>query len=480
MKYILEPMLFAFEQDLTKERLVEYLQELLALDDWWDRHREDMFVQNTTSDALWATNYYPMAASLKPLMVKHGIDFIQYGDVNKIIEKMLSKSGRIDSLYEAVCGMKSQTLTRPMNVQLKMKRPLELHNELMKLLWHVFMAHVVGGYDEKSFVVITKGISDIVSIKYVYEELDEHYELKERIGSSEVNCKDLLEDFLNDTATPFLLWKTALRKDDLDLGIRVAVMQQKGELDMASVYENYDFVLQNSFYEDYCNGHYQSKDQDIRSTIQSVTDAVTEFNRSAANFSTALIFVTTEENPPPNLTRLSDYLTPYDVQFFAINFLENAPLTAKKKMYTSTLAEKLSGQSPILVKNLARLELYNHGLEFVRTLLPQFDERIFVRAVWECQMQFLMPTLEQIRERLIRKSETLLRRILPKQDEFGTILEEPLDMELRHLHYYGGKYKIFPAEDWELLEFAYAARNDLSHLKKLELWDLERLFAYAE
>lgn len=165
-----------------------------------------------------------------------------------------------------------------MNVQLKMKRPLELHNELMKLLWHVFMAHVVGGYDEKSFVVITKGISDIVSIKYVYEELDEHYELKERIDSSEVNCKDLLEDFLNDTATPFLLWKTALRKDDLDLGIRVAVMQQKGELDMASVYENYDFVLQNSFCEDYCNGHYQSKDQDIRSTIQSVTDAVTEQN----------------------------------------------------------------------------------------------------------------------------------------------------------------------------------------------------------
>jgi len=278
MKYVLEPMLFAFEQDLTKEKLVEYLQELLVLDDWWDRHRDDMFVQNTASDALWANNYYPMAASLKPLMVKHGIDFIQYGDVNKIIEKMLSKSGRIDSLYEAVCGMKSQTLTRPMNIQLKINRPLELHNELMKLLWHVFMAHVVGGYDEKSFVVITKGISDIVSIKYVYEELDEKYELKERIDSSEVNCKDLLEDFLNDTATPFLLWKTALRKDDLDLGIRVAVLQQKGEPDMASVYANYNFVLQNSFYEDYCDGHYQSKDQDIRSTIQSVTDAVTEQN----------------------------------------------------------------------------------------------------------------------------------------------------------------------------------------------------------
>ena len=214
-----------------------------------------------------------------------------------------------------------------------------------------------------------------------------------------------------------------------------------------------------------------------------LTDAVTEFNRSAANFSTALIFVTTEENPPPNLTRLSDFLTPYDVQFFAINFLENAPLTARKKMYTSTLAEKLSGKSPVLVKNLARLELYNYGLEFVRTILPQFDERIFVRAVWECQMQFLLPTLEEIRERLILKNETLLRRILPKQDEFGTVLVEPFDMELRHLHYYGsGKSgpKIFKQDDWNLLEFAYTARNDLSHLKTLDQWDLERLFAYAE
>lgn len=278
MKYVLEPMLFAFEQDLTKEQLVNYLEELLALDNWWDKYREDMFVQNTASDVLWANNYYPMADSLKPLMVKHGVDFIQYGDVNKIIDKMLSKSRCINSLYNAVCGMKSQTLMHPMNVQSEMKRPTELHNELMNLLWHVFMVHEVGGYDEKSFVVITKGISDMINIEYVYEELDEHYELKERVGSSEVNCKGSLEDFLNDIATPFLLWKTAERKDDLDLGIRVAVLQQNKEPDIASVYSNYDFMLQDSFYEDYCNGHYKSKDQEIDSTIRSIMDAVTEHN----------------------------------------------------------------------------------------------------------------------------------------------------------------------------------------------------------
>lgn len=211
-----------------------------------------------------------------------------------------------------------------------------------------------------------------------------------------------------------------------------------------------------------------------------LTDAVTEFNRGTANFGVALIFVTSEENPPPNIARLEDFLTPYDVQFFAINFLENAPLSAKKKMYTSTLAEKLSGYSPELVKNLARVDLYNYGLEFVRRLLPGFDERIFSRAVWECQVQFFLPTLEQIRERLIVKNEQQLRRILPVQDEFGTILFEPFDMELRHLHYYGGKHKIFQLDDWNLLELAYGARNDLSHLKTIELSELEKLFTLSE
>ena len=218
----------------------------------------------------------------------------------------------------------------------------------------------------------------------------------------------------------------------------------------------------------------------LEGNVEWLTDAVTEFNRGTANFGVALIFVTTEKNPPPNITRLEDYLTPYDVQFFAINFLENARLTAKEKMYTSTLAEKLSGYSPELVKNLARDKLYSHGLEFVRTLLPGFDERIFLRAVWECQVQFLLPTLEQIREQLIVKNERQLRCILPQKDEFDTIIDSPFDMELRHLHYYGGKYKVFQLDEWELLEFAYGARNDLSHLKTLDVSQLTRLFAFSE
>jgi len=278
MKYVLEPMLFAFDQDLSKEELIAYLEELQALDDWWNLHRDDMYVQDSTGNVLWEHEYYPMVDTLKPLMIKHGIDFIQFGDVNRIIEKMLNKSGKIESLYDELCGMKSQSLDEELKVHPEVTRREELDGELMKLLWQVFMAHEVGGYDEKSFVVITKGISDIVSVAYEYEEIDENFELQVRTATSAVNCKESLYDFLKDNATPFLLWKTAEKKDDLDLGIRVSVFQVKGEQDFACVYSNYNFSMQNSFYDDYCDGHYKSKDQDIRSTIQAVTDAVTEQN----------------------------------------------------------------------------------------------------------------------------------------------------------------------------------------------------------
>lgn len=278
MKYVLEPMLFAFDQDLGKQELTDYLEELQALDEWWNQHRENMFVEDITGEVLCSNNYYPMADTLKPLMEKHEIDFIQYGDVNRIIDKMLNKTKSIESLYGGLSGMKNRTLTRPMAVQPKTKRPHEMDDELMNLLWHVFMAHESGGHEEKSFVVITKGVSDIVSVEYEYEILDEKDGLQEKTATSEVNCKSSLADFLKDDVTPFLLWKTAECKDDLDLGVRVAVLQLKGEKDLARIYEDYHFVIQNSFYDDYCDGHYKSKDQDIRSTIQSVTDALMDQN----------------------------------------------------------------------------------------------------------------------------------------------------------------------------------------------------------
>jgi len=218
----------------------------------------------------------------------------------------------------------------------------------------------------------------------------------------------------------------------------------------------------------------------LKNKFSHLTSAVADFNKKNSDSSGAIIFVTNEDNPPPSLTRLSDFLTPYDVQFFAINLLENAKLTAQEKLYTSTLAAKLSGQSAILAKNLSTAELFTGGVDFVKKIVPTCDERNFSRAVWECQVQFLLPTLEQVRGRLIEKNFRRLKAILPVKDEFGKIITDPWDMEFRHLHFYGGNAMLFQAGDWEILESAHRARNELSHLEILDTAKVEKIFALAD
>lgn len=218
----------------------------------------------------------------------------------------------------------------------------------------------------------------------------------------------------------------------------------------------------------------------LKNKFSKLTTAVADFNKGNSGLGGSIIFVTSEDNPPPSLIRLSDCLTPYDVQFFAINLLENAKLSVQEKLYTATLAAKLSGQSAILAKNLATQELFTGGADFVEKIIPNFDGRIFSRAVWECQVQFLLPNLEQMRGKLIEKNYRQLKNILPVKDEFGKIITDPWDMELRHLHYYGGNAMIFQGGDWENLELAYRARNDISHLEKIDRARIEKIFTLGE
>lgn len=218
----------------------------------------------------------------------------------------------------------------------------------------------------------------------------------------------------------------------------------------------------------------------LKNKFKHLPDAVSDFNKATKNDGGAFIFVTSEKNPPPSLVRFSDCLTPYDVQFFAINLLDEAKLSSQEKIYTATLAAKLAGQSAILAKNLATAELFYDGLNFVKKIFPKFDERIFNRAVWECQVQFLLPILEQLRGRLIEKSFRHLKSLLPVKDEFGKLLTDPWDMELRHLHFYGGSAFAFHFHDWEKLELAHQARNLISHLEIIDRTQMEKIFTFAE
>ena len=211
-----------------------------------------------------------------------------------------------------------------------------------------------------------------------------------------------------------------------------------------------------------------------------LADVINDFNR-VEDVSKGTVFFLTTELPTQFTMRLTDYITPYDVQFFAINLMESTRLSSTEKLYTATLTAKLAGTSPVPVKNLACAELYFDGRRLYEELMgDRYRRRTYERAVWETQIQFALPIVETVREKLIARNLNGLKALLPVADEFGKVLDDPWDMELRHLHYYGGNVKLFSQTDWDVLELVYRARNDLSHLDMIDRDRLEKIFALTD
>lgn len=281
MKYILEPLLFAFDKNSTKENLVEHLQELLILDDWWTAHKNEMYVLSTTGDTLCRNEYYPYVDYLKPILEKYNVDFVSYKDISKMMDKYLNKSHYIDKVCNnEMIGLIKREIIEPTTFNTE-NRPDVLHEEFLKLLWYIICLRIINQDEEESYILIAKDISVIIKCNFKYEvieEIDKKQSIIEHNITAKINCKSSITDFLNDKKSPFLIWKLAETKEDIDLGLRISIFQAKNLNYLNDTYTKCNFYIQNSFFADYCDGHYKSRPQDITSTLQAITDAVTDQN----------------------------------------------------------------------------------------------------------------------------------------------------------------------------------------------------------
>ena len=179
---------------------------------------------------------------------------------------------------------------------------------------------------------------------------------------------------------------------------------------------------------------------------------------------------------------LKKYVSLYNLQYFALQCLGDFESNDSKGMYIAQLAAKLSDGTGSLCAELAKPKLFSDTMDMCQSL--DLPEEKTARAIWETQIQIFLPIIEEIRQKLITNNWEKIENLLSttKTDEFGNVLQEPMDMELRHLKFYGlnvNSYFFNPADsNW--FQIAYDARNALSHLKLLspkamdDLFDIER------
>lgn len=182
---------------------------------------------------------------------------------------------------------------------------------------------------------------------------------------------------------------------------------------------------------------------------------------------------------------LEDYISIFDVQYFALQCLEDARMNEQQRYYTASLAAKIAGYNGIRCAQLSTRYLYEDPRGFLEEESGEDDittEQLqnaswLDEAIWEAQMQSVLPITERIRRYIVEKYDGVIRKYLPTQDEYGKILNNPTDMELRHLQHYlkPSESKIFSEDDLKSFLCAYNVRNDLSHLKCLDVAKLDEI-----
>ena len=277
MKYFLEPLLFAVDETYSEKDFEKYIENLLKWGEWQREHKDDIYMLSSTETCLYENNYYPIASTIKTLMDKYDYKNINYDVVDKVIRKLIRKSVKIDK--EGLCDDSEYT-----NISIEPNEGIDdrensFNEQLFTLLWYTFGLCNKGELEENAITLFTKGISGGINVKIDYMEIaDDQFQNK----TSNLNCYccGSINEYLSDTETPIRIWKQAHNKDDIDTGIRVAVYQDQKLKEFDDVYGNYDIVVQDSFYDEFCNNHYASKDNDLRSAILACMYAVTNQNRA--------------------------------------------------------------------------------------------------------------------------------------------------------------------------------------------------------
>lgn len=151
-----------------------------------------------------------------------------------------------------------------------------------------------------------------------------------------------------------------------------------------------------------------------------------------------------------------------NIRYFVYRLLMEADL-GKLTEYAVTVVMEATGQD---IERCGEMCLRIIDQSFVKVLDSMSGDPNNLYSMHRAQLRAVEPLIQIARLRLCEKYSARIKKILPFCDDYGTTIEEPLELELRHLWHNKSRLSLSPADDSELRRL-YDARNDLSHQRIL-------------
>ena len=258
MKYVLEPMLFALDENCSENEFKNFVKRIIRWERWLEEHPDDVYMLSSTEEILSAKMAYPIYPVFQKMMDKYNVTYIKACDLNKSISKLLKETKKIDTING--CSITDDVILT--QVELKADSDGQQvcrdgRESLGDLLWSVYCRMKTEGEKADTYLVFASNISDKVTLNVQYKTIVDGVEdYVDCAESVTIKCHSSLRDFFSNSNTPDTILSNVRKKKDLQLAVRVSIYQKGGLKQWADSFDKYKFTIQDSFYKDYCDAHY--------------------------------------------------------------------------------------------------------------------------------------------------------------------------------------------------------------------------------
>lgn len=265
-------MLLALDENISEREFMLYINQLILWQYWIEKYSEDVYLLSDTCDILSIENLYPIYNVFNKLVLKYKIDYIQASDLNRMISKLVNSANKLDKNgANNIEGNYAFNVFRIDSIQKPETYSKNMWHTFERSMRCLFCQCVENDHDAESYVLFSKEVQGNFVLDVEFDMIDyQNDTIVSKSDTINVICYSSLRDFFKNGDTPFRILRTQKHKNDLSLAIRVAVYQKGLLKTIQEAFSNYDFYIQNSFYKDYQQAHYDSQPNFLSSFVDAM------------------------------------------------------------------------------------------------------------------------------------------------------------------------------------------------------------------
>lgn len=275
MNFYFEPYIFAVDaSEIDQCKFEKYINTLIGWEEFSKMEWGQIYLLTSTFECLLNNGYYPFIDNLKVLIQKYNVTHIGASDVDRILNKFLMKFPKIEDTIPLL----NNYIGCDTNSDLS-HRPEVFNQELCKLSSLLSLKTTLNFESEDENVIFTRDLTNVVEFKSKIETLSDESPIHSHYLVKSYSCFESFFGFCSDITTPKIIWKNAKSNTELEIGIRIKLLQECKYDCIEHSYENHSFNFQKSFFNWILDLNLKSVESKLNATLRSVSDVILGKNK---------------------------------------------------------------------------------------------------------------------------------------------------------------------------------------------------------